>query len=764
MNIRKAKARIYIVSVLLLPVLASCSSTKFVGKDEYLLNRVQVVSDTKKLKPAELEAYVKQKPNQRVFGLFKMPLHLYSLSGRNNNRLNRFVRKVGEAPVIYDPQLVAKSMVELEKVAENKGYLHAQVDTIVSYKKKKADLTYIVKGGAPLIINTFEREIKDKEIDSVLIDAKIKYAVKPGMILDNGMLEEERMKITNQLRNNGYFGVNKDLFSFFADTTNSGSHLDLLLKDQGRTEKTESAYLRYRIKNILVDTGFDPMLSEDASSQIKMDTINYKGLEIVENSKDRWLKPSYISEACFIQPGEIYSEALVNATYSAFSRLPIIRFVNIRFELASEGSDELNCIISLSKSKSQGFSVELEGTNSAGDLGAALGFTYKHSNLFKGSEVLSLKVRGAYEQLSGSSITDNYIEYGGEASIGFPRFLFPFLHSNFRKKLKATTEFAFQYNYQHRPEYERVIAGTAWRYKWTVGERHRHTFDFIDFSYTYLPWMSEDFRNEMDQSGMNPVLRYSYENHFILRMGYTYYRSNNNQKNKTYPIRYTFRGGLESAGNMLYALSSLTKAKKVNGGYELLGIRYAQYVKGDIDYALTYRIDKRNYIAWHVGFGIAYPYGNLTVIPYEKRYFAGGANSVRAWGVRTLGPGRYANNSTGIDFMNQSGDIKLDLNVEYRSYLFWKLHGALFVDAGNIWTIRKYENQPGGQFQFNQFYKEIALGYGIGLRADFDYFVLRLDLGIKAYDPAMHGKEAWRFLHPKLDQDFTLNFAVGYPF
>lgn len=762
MSLRKASFRSYIVYLSLLPLITGCSSTKFVGKDEYLLNRIEILSDTKKLKSTELDPYLKQKPNQRVFGLFKMPLHIYSFSGKKNTGINRFIRKVGEAPVIYDPELAAKSMEELEKVAENKGFLYATVDTVVTYKKKKVDVKYIVKGGNPLRIQSFGREIKDPEMDSIVLAENLKPIVRPGMILDNGLLEEERMRVTSVLRNKGYFGVNKDLFSFYADTTHSGSHIDLEMKDKGRTDQTENVYLRYRIRKVYVDLAFDPMQTEEQLQERQIDTLTYKGLDIVENVTDKWLKPAYVSEACYIQPGDYYNESQVNATYAAFSRLPIVRFVNIRFEPVSADSNELNCYIALSKSKIQGVSVELEGTNSAGDLGAAVGLTYKHSNLFKGSEVLSLKLRGAYEQLSGSSITDNYTEYGGEASLAFPRFMFPFLQNSFRKKIRATTEFALQYNYQHRPEYERVIAGAAWRYKWTVREKHRHTFDFADLSYTYLPWMSEEFKNEMNQSGMNPVLRYSYENHFILRMGYTYYRSNSHQKNNI--IRYTFRGGVESAGNLLYAMSKLTKAPKVNGGYELLGIRYAQYVKGDLDYAMTYRIDKRNYIAWHVGFGIAYPYGNLTVIPYEKRYFAGGANSVRAWSVRTLGPGSYANSSLGIDFMNQSGDIKLDLNVEYRSYLFWKLHGALFVDAGNIWTLRKYENQPGGQFQFDKFYKEIALGYGVGVRADFDYFVLRLDLGIKAYDPALTGKEAWRFVRPELKQDFTLNFAVGYPF
>ncbi|MGL5919932.1 MAG: hypothetical protein ACRCZQ_05470, partial [Bacteroidales bacterium] len=230
--------------------------------------------------------------------------------------MNNFIRKVGEAPVIYDPQLAAKSIDELNKVAENKGFLFARIDTVVKYKKTKMDIIYMIKGGTPLKINSFGREIKEKEMDSVLIDAKIKHSVKPGMILDNGMLEEERMKITNCLRNNGYFGVNKDLFSFYADTTNSSQSINLLLKDQGRTEKNEDAYLRYKIKNVLIDTAFDPMLNEEVSSALKMDTINYKGLEIVENSKDRWIKLVYLSDACFIQPGELYSEAMVNATYT----------------------------------------------------------------------------------------------------------------------------------------------------------------------------------------------------------------------------------------------------------------------------------------------------------------------------------------------------------------------------------------------------------------------------------------------------------------
>ncbi|MGL5227921.1 MAG: BamA/TamA family outer membrane protein [Bacteroidales bacterium] len=751
------------ILLLLLILLSGCSTVKYVKQDEFLLSKLTIESDNKRLRSSELEAYVKQKPNQRVFGIFKMPLHIYSLSGRNDKLgINRFIKRVGEAPVIYNSELTDKTVEELTKVAQNKGFLHARIDTSVIYKKKKAYVTYKIHAGEPFRISEYEKHIKDPVMDSILSANPLQPKILNNMILDNGILEDERTRLISILRNNGYYALNKDLFLYYADSTEQSNQIQLSLESVPKTNENRSAFDRFRISKIIVDTSFDPLADEYKLENLRRDTIFYKGVYIVENLNDIWLKSKYIDQALYFHTGDYYNESSVNATYSAFSRMPAIKFINIRFNPVSEDSDELVCLIELSKAKSQSFSTELEGTHSAGDLGAAVAFSYKHGNIFKGSEMLTFKVRGAYEQLHGTSITDNYTEFGGETSINFPRFLFPILHSSVRKKIRANTEFALSYNYQHRPEFTRVIAGGAWRYKWTVKEQHRHTFDFVDLSYTYLPRMSDEFKNEMDQINVNPVLRYSYENHFILRTGYTYYKTNNVKLNKFNPIRYTFRAGAESAGNALYAISSLTKAKKVNGGYEMLGIRYAQYVKGDLDYAMTYRIDKRNYIAWHVGFGVAYPYGNMTVIPYEKRYFAGGANSVRAWNVRTLGPGRYRR-TEGIDFINQSGDIKLDLSVEYRSYLFWKLHGAIFIDAGNIWTLRKYDNQPGGQFQFDTFYKEIALGYGAGIRADFDYFVLRLDLGIKAYDPSLYARDSWRLIQPGKN-DFVLNFAVGYPF
>ena len=249
-------------------------------------------------------------------------------------------------------------------------------------------------------------------------------------------------------------------------------------------------------------------------------------------------------------------------------------------------------------------------------------------------------------------------------------------------------------------------------------------------------------------------------------MGYSYHfnsAGNNLSNNTTNPNSYSIRINIESAGNILYGISKATNIRKnKDGEYAILGIPYAKYLKGDFDFAQNIRIDDRNSIAYHFGMGVAVPYGNAKTIPFEKQYFAGGANSVRGWSVRELGPGSFPGDG---NLLNQSGDIRLGASVEYRSKLFWKLQGALFIDAGNIWTIREYENQPGGEFKFDTFYKQIALAYGLGIRFDLNFFILRFDGGMKALNPAYSsGRDRWPIIHPNFKRDFAFHFAVGYPF
>jgi outer membrane protein assembly factor BamA len=371
-------------------------------------------------------------------------------------------------------------------------------------------------------------------------------------------------------------------------------------------------------------------------------------------------------------------------------------------------------------------------------------------------------LRGAFEAIKGLEgyNNTNFQEYSAEARLTFPRFIAPFLASSFRRRVNATSEVALLYDLQNRPEFRRRVLSAAWRYKWNDQNHHdRYQVDLLDLNYISMPWISETFKKEYldNNNSRNSILRYNYENLFIMKVGFGYAYNNGN---------YAIKANVETAGNLLQLASkTLRFHQNDEGQYTFLDVAYAQYARGVFDFTRNVRLDYNNQLVFHIGFGIAYPYGNSRILPFEKRFFSGGANSVRGWSVRSLGPGKFISTDGRIDFINQTGDMKLDLNMEYRAKLFWKFAGALFVDAGNIWTIREYAEQPGGQFKFSEFLQQLAVGYGLGIRLNFDYFIIRFDMGMKAVNPAYETeREHFPILYPKLSRDFAFHFAVGLPF
>jgi hypothetical protein len=387
--------------------------------------------------------------------------------------------------------------------------------------------------------------------------------------------------------------------------------------------------------------------------------------------------------------------------------------------------------------------------------------TYQHRNLFRGSELFAAKIHGGYEFLSSIDLKGNYWELAGETSLHFPRFLFPFVGYDFRRKVRATTEFKMSYHEMRRPEYHRSILSGGWIYHWQrrVNALARHTFKLLDINYVFLPKKNEDFINSLPET----TTLYNYTDQFVVSSGYVY-SFNNYDPTERRKNTYSFRVAIESAGSLTYAMSKLFDAKKdENGLYKLFGINYSEFIKGDIDFARSLTIDERNSVAFHIGLGVAYPFGNTTELPFERRYYAGGANSNRGWSVRSLGPGSMQKSDT-TTFIHQAGDIRIDANIEYRSKLFWKLELASYIDAGNIWTIRNYDYQENGNFDFRRFHKEIAVSYGLGLRLDFDYFLVRLDTGFKVYNPQEKGFGKWAITRPNFTNNFAWHFAVGYPF
>lgn len=768
------KGILYTILLYLALSLASCSATKFVPDGSYLLDEVKIHTDNKEIKPSDMRLYVRQNPNSKWFSTIKTQLYVYNWSGRDSTKwFNRFLRKIGDAPVIYNESDAIRSQEEIAKAVQNLGYMGASVKRTTKTKKKKLKLFYEITSGKPYIVRTLKYDISDKKIAEYLRNDSTQSMLREGMLFDVNVLDAERQRITDYLLCNGYYKFNKDYITYTADTARNTHQVDLtlhLLPYKTYVGDTPKEHFQYKINKINFITDYDVLQSSALSSIEINDSLHYNGFPIYYKDK-LYLRPKVLVDNLRFASGDLYDERNVQKTYTYFGRLSALKYTNIRFfETQNGDSTQLNCYVMLTKSKHKSISFELEGTNSAGDLGAAASVSFQHRNLFRGSETFMVKFRGAYEAISGLQPgykNHNYTEYGVETSINFPNFLFPFLTSDFKRRIKATTEFGLQYNYQLRPEFSRTIASASWSYKWMQKQKIQHRIDLLDISYLYLPWISSQFQEDyINKDKDNYILKYNYENRLIVRMGYNYsYNSAGGTlvNNTITTNSYSIRAGFESAGNILYGISKMINMRKnKDGEYAILGIPYAQYLKGDFDFAKNIIIDHRNSLAFHAGIGIAVPYGNAKVVPFEKRYFSGGANSVRGWSVRNLGPGSFAGDG---NFMNQSGDIKLDASIEYRTRLFWKFRGAAFIDAGNIWTIREYENQPGGVFEFDKFYKQIAVAYGLGLRLDLDFFVLRFDGGMKAINPKYKkAKERYPIIHPRFSLDFAFHFAVGYPF
>lgn len=737
-------------------ILMGCHTTKFVPEDKYLLNKAKVhVEDTKAVNGENLKNYLRQRPNTTVMGFWKLQLDIWNTQrGDSAKWINRQIRKLGEPPEIYDEALTEASMMQLKRAMDNKGYFSSEVDTAITIKDRKLNIVYNITAGDPYHLRDYNISLPHAELNQI---AQRRSNISPGMLFDADVLDAERERIADVMRIRGYYYFEKDYLTYEADSSFGERVVDVRLKlldylKEQPDSVQRKVFTQYKIKNVVFYT--NSAVAEE--NEQAPDTV-VQGDYIYLYAGRKLLRERVLRRRCKIVPGERYNLRRVEQTYTALNALAPVKYVSISFVPA--GEDELTCVIVISRNKIHGVTAEVEGTFSAGDWGIAAGVGYTNRNLFRGAEELSLNGRVSYEWRQNGG---RALEAKAEAGLRFP----------------SNVKLNVGYNYQQRPEeFTRTIANAGVSYHLISGRRQnwRHTFNLLDISYVYLPWISDRFRAEF----LKPtnILKYSYEDHFIMDWSYalSYSSYRRNQPLRNYG---TFAFSVETAGNFLYGISNLFKLpQNEDGKYEIFKIPYAQYVKGDINFTYHQIFNKANRLVYHVGLGVAVPFGNAEVIPFEKRYFAGGANSVRGWTIRSLGPGGYRGTGDRIDFNNQSGDIKLDLNLEYRLKLIWVLEMALFTDAGNIWTIRDYDSQPYGQFKFTEFYKQLAWSYGIGLRLNFDIFVFRVDFGVKLYDPSRINYDGrfdsetdfggpWRTVSNGLcwKDDMSFHFAIGYPF
>lgn len=762
----KRRHLIFYLSFLLL---GACSTTKNIPEGDYLLNGIDVKTDTRYAAASDLETFSRQQPNGSIPLLGKIRLKIYNAAGSDTSKwITRAIQSIGEPPVIYSNRFTGQTITQLKTELNNLGYLNAKVDTTLKVKGKKINVIYNIKGGEPYTIRNYINIIADTTITRILSKNPFKTGLVKGVPFNMQKLEEEREMLNTVLRYVGYYGFSKEFLYFKADTTLNSHEVDLYLDLYPRRDSLP--YPRYKINDVTIISGLNAFdaSSNNANFYRRADTTYYNDLTIIRGQSE-FLRTRTLYRNNSLRKGGYYSDYNYSRTYDSYNQLGAVRQANITLKPSPKDSLHLlDATITLTPANAHWFSASLDGTNSEGDFGIAPSVAYQHQNLFNGSELLSVKLKGAYEFINKSSssgaLGQNYYEIGGEVSLKFPQFLFPFLKKELREWPSATTSLTVGLTTQHRPQYTRQFFNGTIEYGWSSKRnRLRHSLSFIDINYVHMPWVSDKFKQDYLDDSSNPLLKASYDDQLIARTSYTLSFTNGMRFNSLKPT-YSLRTTVETAGFLPRIASSLGLTTKDDEGYkEIMGVNYAEYAKMTFDYAKTFYFNNKHSTAFHVGFGLAYPYGNSKVVPFERRFFSGGANSIRGWSTRSLGPGSYQPKDDNADFVNQTGDIKIEFSIEDRHKVSDMIEFAGFIDVGNIWTLKKYDSQVGGQFQFSDFYKEIAASYGLGLRFDLGFLLLRIDAGARIYDPSEPMSDRFVMFQPRWRRA-AWHFAIGYPF
>ena len=764
-----------LLSVPFVALIYSCNPTKYVPQGETLLNNNYIEIDREGINKSELVPYIKQKPNKKIFGA-RFHLGLYNLSNINKEKWpHGWLRNIGEEPVIYDKDQAEKSRKQLEEYIGSKGFFDSQVSDSVRTIKRKSDVFYDINLRPPYTIRNLYYEIADTTIEKLFYFDSINCLIQRGKPYDVDVLQAELSRVERYIKNHGFYGFSADHISFRVDSTIGNRQVNIIYgikkfpKVDNYNRITYIPHPLYRIRDIFIYPDFVPKeVIEGGESYLKnLDTINYKGYYFISGQKKPQLKYDLILQSFYLKPGSVYNITNTEQTQSHLMTLKAYRLVNIFFSETdapenSQGSElYLNCYVRLTLLSQQSFNVEVEGTNTAGNLGGALNLVYQHKNLFHGAELFNMKLKGAFEAMTQKNAKlQSTQEYGIETSLRLPKFLFPFLkYEGFIKNYNPTTTILAAYNFQDMPIYARRMANATFGYSWSGHSYRTHIVNPVQLNLVKMEKIDTAFQKQIDASS---YLANSYKNVMILGGSYSFIF--NNQKIQKSRDFWFLRLNAEVAGNMLSVASRLAGVKKTEGSYIIFDQPFAQYIRTDLDLRYNVILNDVSSVVYRGFIGLGIPYGNSQAIPFVKQYFGGGANGIRAWQVRSLGPGSYVVPDS-IDFINQTADIKLEANVEYRFKLFWILEGALFLDAGNIWTFNEDTSRPGSMFRFNSFLDDIAVGTGTGFRFDFKFVTARLDVGMKLRDPSIYGTSRWIPASREFGRDdFTFVLGIGYPF
>lgn len=692
-------------------ILCACASTAKLGEGEYELKSNKVVIDRSvksDLSAAEITPYIRQQSAT------------FTLGRRKDTTL-----------VVFNPSLVGSSEDRILDHLHYLGYYDASVESKVTLKdkKKRARVTYTIHPGGRIKISSISFDVPkggDFERDFYADTAFV--SVRPGDYLSEQSLEAESERSSAAMREKGYFGFTKNYYYFEADTLSGRDSVKLLVQVREYTRNDVPANAR---------------------------TISKKYIGNVSVSRPSTLpfRAKALEELNLIRPGSLYKESTVSDTYERYRLLQL--FSSVGIELRESSPDTVDCSINLTPSRLQGLKLQLEAsTNSSGLVGISPQLNWYHKNIFHGGERLSLGFLGNFQFRPSDNVRST--EFGVSAGLTLPRFL-GMPNSSFKGAFIPRTEIKTSYNYQDRPEYTRNIVSASYGY---TGRFYRHFFyQFFPLQVNVVGMhdIDPEFYKSLEN---NPFMRYTYQNHFDAGAGGMLYYTSGRDLTELEPAFYA-RLSADLSGNALSLFKKYMPVDPDSGEALVFGVPFAQYVRGELALGRTFQfgVNRKHSLATRLLAGAGYAYGNSSVVPIEKQFWCGGANSMRGHQARALGPGRSKPNEA-FSIPSQTGDIRLEMNAEYRFGLFWKLEGAVFADAGNVWTIGDEYGEE-GRFT-SDFYKSIALDSGVGIRADLSFMVVRIDMGVKLYEPCI---SSWRGPSRWFEKDgFAVHFGVGYPF
>ena len=716
----------------LLPLLPSCSTTRALPEGTYRLaeNRILIHKDKSEIPKSDLAPYIKQRSNTYFLLGWNPFLNIYNWAKPGSeDGWSRFCRKIGQAPVVLDEAMIPSSCKNLEERLRYLGWYDSHVESQLTTRARRAIVSFDVFPGERYKVDEIRFHLPEgsSEFSADFLRDTANILIHRGDWLSEELMERESVRSTEVMRDKGYYDFSKQHFFFVADTLERPGKLilDYHIREYTRNESPQQAspIRKFRLGDITI-----------------------------EHSPDVPFRPEVLLGLNTLHSGDIYSEKAVNTVYSRMSALKLFNSVSV--EMTPSDTATVDCRIRLSESAIQGFKVNLEGSiSSSGLWGISPKFSYFHKNIFHGGEWLNLNLQGNFQFKFKDATRSTEATF--TTSLSFPKFL-GLPYSVFNGPRIPRTEVGLSFGYQDRTEYRRIISSLNYGYFGRIGDRCQYQFSIPRVNFVYLFDLNPDFERVLDA---NPMLKYAYQNHFDAGIGGTfYYTTDNDVVPKT---SYSFlRSGLDLSGNLISALDPVLP-RDSKGQALVFGSPYSQYVRFELNAGKVFRFgrEEEQAIAIRGVLGAGYAYGNSTAMPFEKQFWCGGANSMRGWQARALGPGGDPVNYA-FSIPSQTGDTKFEFDIEYRRPLFWKFEFAAFAECGNVWSIRTEDPDSPGNIR--NCYRTLAADWGLGLRLNLDFILIRVDGGFQLYDPCLatwHGPEDW------FERGYScVHFGVGYPF